>query len=358
MSEDVGNMSSIQEAIEAMRFCTKKYCIHPGSSSDECEGKIIRAHTIQRNGDLTRIARQGHVYQYDLGMDKLMAPDFKPELKLVGISRATTFTGFCQKHDAEIFRPIEAYDFSGTPQQCFLLAYRAIARETYTKRVQKDLINHQREVIKRHNILAQKSHEAFLDIYEEGVTLGLRDIEYYKSILDKVLLTADFSQVRYYVVVFDRPPDLLVSGSFFFECDFEGNVLQGPEQFSDPGARLHYSCFSLIGTDAGGAGIFSWVGDSDIAERFIASLAGLSDDQIANGIVRFSFEHFENIAVSPQWYDALSSQDKASLLERVRVNLSFDEHRENSYLMDDGRRFVNWRAAHRMSNLASNSARS
>lgn len=54
-----------------------------------------------------------------------------PELR--GIGRASTFTGFCSGHDDKIFAPIEKTEFAATPQQCFPLGYRALAREVYTK---------------------------------------------------------------------------------------------------------------------------------------------------------------------------------------------------------------------------------
>lgn len=52
-------------ASEQKRNYSKKYCIHPSANVGVCEGKIVKAHTIQKSGGLSRIAENGHVYQLD-----------------------------------------------------------------------------------------------------------------------------------------------------------------------------------------------------------------------------------------------------------------------------------------------------
>ncbi|MCK4604744.1 MAG: SEC-C domain-containing protein [Deltaproteobacteria bacterium] len=41
----------------------KNYCLHPNAKKGECKGDIVKAHTIQRTGGLTRIAKDNHVYR-------------------------------------------------------------------------------------------------------------------------------------------------------------------------------------------------------------------------------------------------------------------------------------------------------
>ena len=52
---------------------------------------------------------------------------------LVGINSATTFTGFCSLHDQQLFKPIDTELLLPTPEQVFLLHYRALCRELYVK---------------------------------------------------------------------------------------------------------------------------------------------------------------------------------------------------------------------------------
>ena len=60
-------------------------------------------------------------------------------LKKIGINNASTFTGFCQKHDDQLFSSLEKETFAKTEEQCFKLAFRSFAREYYTKSAMVDM---------------------------------------------------------------------------------------------------------------------------------------------------------------------------------------------------------------------------
>jgi hypothetical protein len=75
------------------------YCTHPDASAGTCKGRIVKAHSLQRSGSLSRLAVNGHVY----GLNAKGMPDARGvfPFTLLGLNRASTFTGFCQRHDAE-----------------------------------------------------------------------------------------------------------------------------------------------------------------------------------------------------------------------------------------------------------------
>jgi hypothetical protein len=116
----------IWEQVERVRnaFNSSK-CFSP---SGDCEGTIVSAHTIQRKA-LSLIARDGHVYDFrpDLGELFKNGKDFKPQLR--GISQVSTFNGFCQKHDCELFKPVETEEYAAQGKQHFALFFRAVAKE-------------------------------------------------------------------------------------------------------------------------------------------------------------------------------------------------------------------------------------
>ena len=122
------------EASKAFREAlSTKDCLAPQVWLNKCRGPIVRAHTVPKSASLKTIARDGHVYSLDLSLDGIGKGLGGPVPKLCGIKRASTFTGFCSGHDNAIFSPLEKFVFSGTSEQCFLLGYRALAREFYTK---------------------------------------------------------------------------------------------------------------------------------------------------------------------------------------------------------------------------------
>ena len=92
----------------------------------------MRAHTLHRAGLLEVISVDQHVY----GLDLTAMPDDSGvyRFKRIGINKASTFTGFCQRHDTELFLPIETKPFIASKEQLFLLAYRAFSKELYAKR--------------------------------------------------------------------------------------------------------------------------------------------------------------------------------------------------------------------------------
>ena len=79
---------------------SRRICLHPAAPVG-CT-KIGRAHTIQRATALKRIARDGHLYTTPLDLPHAMASGPKA-MRLVGIEKASTFAGFCARHDDELF---------------------------------------------------------------------------------------------------------------------------------------------------------------------------------------------------------------------------------------------------------------
>ena len=118
---------------------SRHLCLVPAEMKNACSGQIVRAHSVSRAACLTKIARSEHVYQ--------IKPDLFSETrdeianyKLVGINQASTFTGFCGRHDGEIFRSIDREEFVASSERCFLIAYRAAAHEVFKKMSSMDLL--------------------------------------------------------------------------------------------------------------------------------------------------------------------------------------------------------------------------
>ena len=113
----------------------KGHCLHPKAGRQTCSSRIISAHTIRRNGDLGVIAKNGHVYSL-MKHGPLFgrsARDTSHAVNKVGIKEASTFRGFCSKHDNELFAPIERNPFRATPEQIALLGYRTLCYELLMK---------------------------------------------------------------------------------------------------------------------------------------------------------------------------------------------------------------------------------
>lgn len=338
-----------QEIIEAKREAFgKKYCLHPKANEGECKGDIVKAHTIQRNGGLSRIARKGQVYSFLQNAFPKNGDFENIEAKPRGVGLASTFTGFCGFHDNIVFEPIEKYPFQSIPQHAFLLGYRAVCKELFLKRAAMEMSPFRRTLDRGKDIDEQIGLQELMRFYDEGAALGLKEIEFHKAAFDEALLRSDYSMVNLYIIRLDRVPDVMCSGATQPEYDFDGNQIQ---DWYDREAELDWFTYSLIATDTGGAAVFSWMGDQPACLRFIKSLDSLRDDQISHALVRFTFEYFENSYFSPDWYEGLDAKSQRKLLVRQLTEATPSYPRSPDCLKDDGLRIVSWVVQARETNL-------
>ena len=88
---------------------------------------------MQNAGTLESLCKDGHVVMPKLVLTRHEPPRF--EFHRVGRNNATTFTGLCADHDAELFRPIDTNKIDlSSDEHLFLLSYRAVLKEAHTTR--------------------------------------------------------------------------------------------------------------------------------------------------------------------------------------------------------------------------------
>jgi hypothetical protein len=316
------------------------YCLHPTASKENCSGNIIKAHTIQRSGGLNKIARQGHVYTCLLHRSTFAPNEEYEEPILVGVKHASTFTGFCARHDNLIFAPIEKYPFQASQEQVFLLVYRGICQELFVKRKTLDSQPFIRQFDKGRSLQVQQFHQWVTANYMQGVKKAVDELEQMKAVFDENLLNSNFSNLAFYVIQFCETPDILCSGVRQPEFDFDGKRIQTLGILTRPAQWLY---FSLIATDTGGAAVFAWLPGNVVCEKFVVSLDSLADSAIPHAIVRYAFEFFENTYFSPDWWDRLNQETRSKLVERQKRDIgpTVETTRTSTCLQDDGVRAVN-----------------
>lgn len=273
---------TIQEVIEtAQAAYAQRVCLHPDPAT--CDRDVIKAHSVQQNGGLNKIAVNGKVYGVrennvgDLSKHKgLLVP------KLVGIGQASTFTGMCGFHDDQTFAPIEKKPFTACPEHAFLLAYRHFCKEVFTKRAAANLFSPLRAADAGQPFEMQIALQRFVNVMQGGFDQGHTDAETIKASYDQALLANDYSAVRYYVVRFKEVPDVLCCSGNFPEFDFEGNTLQRLLSAKLP----DHVTISVIATDVGGAVVFAWLGDCPCSRRLVETLHKLADADLGDAIVR------------------------------------------------------------------------
>jgi hypothetical protein len=111
--------------------------------------------------------------------------------------------------------------------------------------------------------------------------------------------------------------------------------------------------FSIIPTNTGGEILFAWHESSDHScMKLIESLRKIEDKGISNAIGRFIFEHFENIAISPIWWEGLGIHHQENINKRIMSSISPMHERTNNCLMDDGIHYLDWQVCDIRHNLS------
>ncbi|MFZ5432948.1 MAG: YecA family protein [Calditrichota bacterium] len=328
---------TIQEAIEAHKDCFQvRYCVHPHAKEGLCKGSIVKAHTIQRGGGLSRIAKSGYVYSFLSNLvDSIRALEETANIpNLIHINKASTFTGFCQYHDHTTFEPLENSGFSVCDEHVFLLTYRALCYEYFAKKAVRRFSDFLKTLDKGSNEAFQVAWQKRQTNYKKGILKAEEELDSLKVQFDKCLLNRDFKSIRYCVIHVDTTPDILCSGLMQPEFDFDGKILQ---DYANLEIDLDHIAVSIIPDNSGGKIVFSWLADLPTPPLLIDSI--LKEGRIADAIIRFCFLYFENTYARPSWWDSLSKDCKDELLRKFGL---VPGHRLSDCLKDDHRRYVEW----------------
>lgn len=142
-------------------------CMYPN-----CSNNAINSHIMQKNGVLSSISNDRHLWE-------LSVNPFKDEFSVfrrVGINNIYTFLGFCNEHDTNLFKKIESKEGIDLNdyESCLLLALRTACNEYRLKEIiirwYEYLLNNDTEEEYGKQILSQ-------NIIKNQ--LGLKDLDFY-----------------------------------------------------------------------------------------------------------------------------------------------------------------------------------
>lgn len=318
----------------------KKYCSVPESLKGECDGKIIRSHTVGKSASLESIAEKGHVYGYKPSFANLNKNKGILIPELIGINQASTYTGFCARHDREMFLPIDNQPFAVSEEQVFLITYRAFSREVFTKKAHAESIELIKEMDRGRGEMEQTTIQEYALLMQAVVNAGLRDNSIYKNKFDEILVNRNFSEIDFWVLKLENPPDIMGAGAFSPEFDFKGNRLQ---DLADLDVTFDLITYSSLASGDKGFFLFSWLKENMNCFKFVKSLKEIGQNKIPNSIVRMLFQHSENLFLRPAWWESLDDNPKAMLNDKMLIGIHPGKGVDSNGLLDDGVDYVDWR---------------
>lgn len=185
---DYSNLDLFFKSVKAK----DRQCLHPSGCSTNVKN---RAHSISRNKVLSLLELDGHVittkmnYEFSQKYGLTILSPFRS----VGWNEASTFTGMCQPHDAELFESLDTgqpnwYD----PKYQFLTAYRGILKQ----------VNQHRNANAIQTAMEIKLSS--FDMYK--ASLNLENTQKYKKYWDQILISnsPNWEEIEHTVFLIDN----------------------------------------------------------------------------------------------------------------------------------------------------------
>lgn len=282
-----------------------RYCCAPIKHGTQCNGNIIKAHSISiclglknikdMNNEVYSIRNHGNIHSL------YKAQGVFSEQK-INIKSASTARMFCQTHDKEIFQPIEDQDFIINKKNCFLLAYRSVCLEFF-------------KTNKKISVPQLKQY----------------DISILKNKLDNFLIHEEFDQLNHYI--FEVKCNNLLTSSIYTPCvNFKNKIIQDAESKN----ALIPVIVNSIRINSTGYIIFSFEKEHTnfIEEDYLKKLISLPIFKQSQVLTNIFFKIFENIFWNIAWWENLDKKRKLELfnymqpLQTTTKPCSFDDMEE------------------------------
>ncbi len=303
----------------AYRSVALHSCVYPNCSTGD---PIIRAHSIQRARVLEKIAVDGHVYTFKSQPEGI-------SLCRIGIRKATTFTGFCKKHDNNLFASIDFGDNLGfeptDTSQIVALSLRSIACE-YWKKL--NVRKFHRKMLRLANENNVKKVAEWCNIEMEDAMFFVQHASHFNSPslhgtedavkrmrrqIDSLLYqlkTQKYHLSKTACFIVEGPPTIAASTQFPLDYDLMGQKFNSNRRTPD----LPEVALNILPEDDRTYFAFLW--HRRFNNRFRPFFTYLKQLDPGKRQVRFSqmlVMHCENVAISPALVDSWTDRQTAAV---------------------------------------------
>lgn len=313
MNEKEIQIKLSKEISRLYRECQFKKCIFPDQSN--CSKKVIKAHSIQKNKILNRIAENGMLISADA--QNIL---FTKEFEKIGVRSASTFFGFCNYHDTNLFSEIENKEHKGSIEQNFLHAYRACVLEYVKKKVS---VCFYEKVMKKY-----KNNPYELMFYQKlnGALWGVKDyysiLEQFSNELIKPKDERNFNIISSKTFHLPYESLLAVNACFSIEYDFEENIVNDLTDTSKRPAPIFLNIFPYSGLTFI---LFSWLSENwKTYQNIVSKLKIFTSSQIEIFFSNLVICHCENFFISPFKYSQMPKKIRRLFVSQYMKTLMND----------------------------------
>jgi len=232
-----------------------------------------------------------------------------------GRNQASTFQGLCAKHDQEMFRPIEVEPIDvENEMHLFLLAYRAVLRETHT--VLQGAAKMQAGYQGRVEAGTSPRHAPdAAGLEATSWVVNAYDTHEYKRKFDAAYLERDYQRLGQWHIVFeDVPPSIAVNSLFSLDdVDRTDDVARVALNIF-PEARQTHVVFSFL------------MEEKPFAAQYVQRILDATGSYQRYLVSKLVLQHCENFAMSPTYFETLSAERRNTILAFFRRTMTGNEH--------------------------------
>ena len=289
-------------------------CLYPGMS---CHERAINAHSIQNSKVFNLLNTNGHLIGLKIKPNKMYYPEIS--FDKVGRNKASTFEGFCSKHDKELFESIDDSEFDiKNSKQLFLLAYRSVAKELHASmskaiKIQTGYLHKKENGIVEENGISDEgllATQCIIDSYE---------VYQYKNQLDDALLNGKYDTMTHRVFeIGTESPKLACSQLFSNDSviykDSVSRIIMNIFPFSK---NLTYAVFS------------STIGEKEILDDYLYKCIQSNSDLRKYEISKMLIRNSENFFICPVHFDKWGDEKKEKILNYFIDTLYEDKEKDD-----------------------------
>lgn len=284
-----------------------KLCLHP--QQETCNGHIVKAHAIQNNRILTKLAVNGLVQTMD-GVSNIFFQDAQSK----GRKIATTFSGFCEYHDKTTFQDIEDCEFQRSDKQVFLFTYRTFAWH-YHKKLQQ---------IARESYLEKKVPTRSVERKEfmKNLSLCQQDNDQKKMFFDRCLTGNNYSDISYAIWEIPYEIHFAVSTMLELEHDILGQPLNN--MAIDQITKSIY--LNILPSTEKSFCIWSWPKNADdfympFSKQFMKLSVRDKENYLNNQMPRWT----DALIISPRLWDKWGADIQEALIAHANFEVLYRE---------------------------------
>lgn len=304
-----------RHASDAKKIGTIKECFH--HNKDECRGKIKQAHSIQRNGRLSIIESEvnKNLSVYCFSNFKSDENYLMSNLIPIGKKEASTFYGFCDFHDTNLFSPIENFAFDiDSEMHYFLHSYRSFAHSFHKK---KEELNYWDNFDKtKFDSMMPEEIKSYM---KWGNNLALTELEKIKAYLDDSLENKKWDNLEYLVYEKEGLYPFAVSSQMSPKVTYNGISMNNHEDQNIPYENPIITFLPDINSTFV---IIAAFPHEKKAVKLIRELEKLNNFKLEKAITSLIIANCENTFFSPLFWNKISLRGQRILLDEFIINTS------------------------------------